>query len=451
MEMLVRSRKATPLRTNSQKARKKRTRVPRFANISLRGWAICEAGHCVTKGSELISNSVVTDVSGHIVECARDICSIPGYASRAIHDIRITKGERMLTSEQPIRVGLIGYGFAGKTFHSPLIQSVPGLHLTHVSSSRRERVLEDLPMVSVCSDGFEIAVHRDVDLVVVASPNSSHFDLAAAALNAGKDVVVDKPFTVTLSEARSLAALAEKRGKLLAVFHNRRWESESLAAKVIVESGQLGDISHFETHIDRFRPTVRRRWREDAGPGAGLWFDLGPHLIDQALGLFGLPDSVNASLAVQRPGGQTDDWAHVQLNYERVRVILHASLLASGGVPRSVLHGMRASWVKYGADLQEKQLIAGMVPGSTGFGVDPDPGILIDGATGLRTEVPAPIGDQSLFYLEVRNALLGKGPNPVPPSEAIAVMAVLEKSFESAARGQTLTLSLPKGDSTPSL
>lgn len=356
----------------------------------------------------------------------------------------------MLRSEQSIRVGLIGYGFAGKTFHAPLIQSVPGLILTHVSSSQREKIIADLPTVSVCPEGLEVATHRDIDLVVVASPNSSHFPLAAAALNAGKDVVVDKPFTVTLSEAQSLAELAEKRGRFLAVFHNRRWESESLAAKAIVESGQLGDISHFETHIDRFRPNVRRRWREDAGPGAGLWFDLGPHLIDQALQLFGLPHSINASMAVQRSGGQTDDWAHVQLNYERTRVILHASLLVSGGVPRSALHGTRASWVKYGADVQERQLIAGMAPGSIGFGVDPDPGILFDGATGLRTEVPAPIGDQSIFYSEVRDALLGKGPHPVPPSQALAVMAVLEKSFESAAKGQTLPISLEEDDSTPS-
>ena len=137
----------------------------------------------------------------------------------------------MLRSEQSIRVGLIGYGFAGKTFHAPLIQSVPGLILTHVSSSQREKIIADLPTVSVCPEGLEVATHRDIDLVVVASPNSSHFPLAAAALNAGKDVVVDKPFTVTLSEAQSLAELAEKRGRFLAVFHNRRWESESLGCK----------------------------------------------------------------------------------------------------------------------------------------------------------------------------------------------------------------------------
>lgn len=358
----------------------------------------------------------------------------------------------MLRSGQPIRVGLIGYGFAGKTYHAPLIRTVPGLMLTHVSSSRRDQVLADLSTVSVCPEALEVATHRDVDLVVVASPNDSHFPLAAAALNAGKDVVIDKPFTVMLSEARKLVELAETRGRLLAVFHNRRWESESLAAKAIVESGRLGDISHFEAHIDRFRPVVRRRWREDAGPGAGLWFDLGPHLIDQALLLFGFPNSVTANLAVQRDGGQTDDWAHVQLNYERTRVTLHASLLVSGGIPRSALHGTRASWVKHGADMQERQLMAGMTPGSVGFGVDPDPGILIEGATGIRTEVPAPIGNQSLFYSGIRVALLGEGANPVPPSQALAVMAVLERSFESAAKGQTLLLSMTEEEQilTPS-
>ncbi len=177
---------------------------------------------------------------------------------------------------------------------------------------------------------------------------------------------------------------------MLSVFHNRRWESESLATKAILESGALGEVVHFETHIDRFRPVVRQRWRENTGPGAGLWFDLGPHLIDEALHLFGLPHTINASFALQRRGGETEDWAHVQLNYERLRVILHASLLVSGGVARSVIHGTRASWAKHGADVQEKQLVAGIRPNAVGFGVDPNPGILYDGATGEQTEIPAP-------------------------------------------------------------
>src|SRR3984957_11626440 len=256
---------------------------------------------------------------------------------------------------ESIRVGLIGYGYAGKTFHAPLILSVPGLALTVVGSSKGDAVLATLPAVKVCS-AADTAVHPDVDLVVIASPNDSHFPLAAAALRAGKDVVIDKPFTVTLAEARSLVQIAAQHKRLLSVFHNRRWDSEILATKAILQAGVLGEVSHYECHMDRFRPAVRRRWREDPGTGAGLWFDLGPHLIGQSLYLFGLPNSVNASFGILREGGQTDDWAHIQLNYDHLRVILHASLLVSGGGARSILHGTHASWAKYGADVQESQL-----------------------------------------------------------------------------------------------
>jgi predicted dehydrogenase len=348
----------------------------------------------------------------------------------------------MFEDGRTIRVGLIGYGYAGKTFHAPLIRSVAGLELTIVGSSKRDTVLAGLPGVAVYSNMEEVATHPDVDLLVIASPNESHCPLAAAALHAGKHVVVDKPFTVNLADARSLVQLAQEQGKLLSVFHNRRWDSEVLATKAIVESGVLGEISHFETHIDRFRPQVRQRWREQIGPGAGLWFDLGPHLIDQAVQLFGLPQSINASFAVLRKGGETDDWAHVQLNYKSLRVILHASLLVSGGVPRSVLHGTLGSWAKFGADVQEKQLVAGVLPGSVGFGYDPDPGIFYEGATGKQTKIPAPAANQADYYFGIREALWGRQPNPVPPEQASAVMSMLETSFQSGVKGQVLPLQL---------
>jgi predicted dehydrogenase len=340
-----------------------------------------------------------------------------------------------------VRVGLIGYGYAGKTFHAPLIRSVPGLRLTVVGSSKREAVESAFPGVAVCS-AMEAATHPEVDLVVIATPNESHFPLAAAALEAGKHVVVDKPFTVTLAEARALAEIARRHRRVLSVFHNRRWESEILAAKEILQSGVLGEVSHFECHMDRFRPVVRQRWREDPGPGAGLWFDLGPHLIDLSLYLFGLPDSVSASFATLREGGLTDDWAQVQLNYKRLRVVLHASLLVSGGGPRSVLHGTRGSWAKFGGDVQEQQLMSGMLPGDPAYGVDASPGIVYDSATGAQTEVPAPRGDESGFYAAMRDAIRGEGEAPVSMRDAVAVMAILETSFTSGARGQVLSVSL---------
>jgi predicted dehydrogenase len=336
---------------------------------------------------------------------------------------------------------------AGKTFHAPLIQSVPGLQLTVIGSTKLEVAGAAFPNATICT-AEEVATHPEVDLVVIATPNESHYPLAAAALRAGKDVVVDKPFTVTLAEASSLVEVATEHGRLLSVFHNRRWDSEILATKVILDSGLLGEVSNYECHMDRFRPNVRKRWREDPGPGAGLWFDLGPHLIDQALHLFGLPNSVNANFGVMRDGGSTDDWAHVQLNYDRLRVVLHATLLASGGSPRTVVHGTRASWAKYGADVHEAQLMSGILPNAAGFGDDPDPGILFTGGTGRRTEIPAPRGDQRLYYVGVRDAILNQKVPPVSLRDALATMAILEASFASGTEGRTLPIPLSEEEKT---
>lgn len=342
-------------------------------------------------------------------------------------------------NESPLRVGLVGYGYVGKTFHAPLIQSIPGFDLTTVASSRPDGVLADFPRAVVISDPTAVVTHPEVDLVVIASPNQSHYPLASAALRAGKHVVCDKPFTLTLAEAESLASIAEQKGRLLSVFHNRRWDSEVLATREVIASGVLGHISLMEVHMDRFRPNVRKRWRESTGSGAGLWFDLGPHLIDQALNQFGMPETVSAQLAVQREGGETDDWAHVVLSYEKTRVILHATLLAAGGgAPRTIVHGTRGSWAKYGGDLQERQLQQGIRPDAPEFGDDPNPGLLFDGSSAEPKPIPAPGANQRDFYVAVYEALRGRAENPVKPSEAVAVMAVLETTFESAKRGLTL-------------
>ncbi len=349
----------------------------------------------------------------------------------------------MIQEKEPlIRVGLIGYGYVGKTFHAPLVRSVPGLELAIVGSSRPDAVLADFPEAQVLADPIAVVTHPEIDLIVIASPNESHYPLTAAALRAGKHVVCDKPFTLTLVEAEALAHLAQEQGKLLSVFHNRRWDSEVLATRAVIASGILGEISLLETHIDRYRPTVRKRWRESSGPGAGLWFDLGPHLIDQALHQFGMPEIVFAQLAVQREGGETDDWGHILLAYKKTRVILHATLLAAGGgMPRTVVHGTRGSWAKFGGDLQEARLKDGMRPDAPGFGEDPDPGWFYEGPGVKPRPLPAPGANQREYYVAVLEAIRGRGPNPVPPSDAVAVMAVLETCFESARRGMALPVS----------
>jgi predicted dehydrogenase len=348
----------------------------------------------------------------------------------------------MALTKNRIRVALIGFGFVGKTFHAPLIQSVPGLELTVVSSRNPDRVRQDLPGAQVLADPQGAATHRDVDLVVIASPNETHVPLATAALNAGKHVIVDKPFTITLEEARGLGKLAQTRQRLLSVFHNRRWDSEFLGARAIIKEGRLGEVMHFESHFDRFRPEVQSRWRETARPGAGLWYDLGPHLIDQTLQLFGLPEKVDAKLVKQRPGAQTDDWFHVLLDHGRLQAILHGSLVVSGGIPRMMIHGTGGSWVKYGLDFQEEQLRQGMVPGSGGWGEDPHPGLFYGGSGEEVLKVPLPRGDQRQYYFGIRDALLSGAPNPVTPGQAIAVMAILETAIHSSESGQVLSLPL---------
>ena len=346
-----------------------------------------------------------------------------------------------MNKAKTINIALIGYGFVGKTFHAPLIQSIEGLTLAVVSSRDEEKVKRDLPEVLVVATPEEAIQHPDVDLVVIASPNATHAPLAALALNAGKHVVVDKPFTLDMQEARELIALADEKQRLLSVFHNRRWDSDFLGIKQVIEEGRLGKVKLFESHIDRFRPEVRVRWREQNVPGSGLWFDLGPHLIDQTLQLFGLPQSVQGNIATLRDGAEINDWAHVVLNYPEHKVILHASMLVAGGTSRFTVHGDKASVVKARIDQQEAQLLAGVIPGSESWGEDSDDMVLFD-AAGDATRLKTPKGDQRQYYINVRDALTGTIGNPVHPVEALAVMAVLEAAVRSSETGSTQTLEL---------
>ncbi|MBJ6121971.1 oxidoreductase [Sphingomonas mollis] len=354
--------------------------------------------------------------------------------------------DRSGTISLPIRVGLIGYGFSGKTFHAPLIASVPGLTLAAVASSDAAKVRADFPDVVVHADPLALIAAGDIDLVVVATPNDTHAPLARAAISAGRNIVVDKPFTLDLDEARDLLALAAAHGVLLSVFHNRRWDSDFLTIRAAIDGGVVGDVTHFESHYDRFRPTVRDRWRERAGVGSGVWFDLGPHLVDQALSLFGVPDRVQGSLAAQRPGAVTDDWAHAILDYGDRRVVLQATMLAAGGTARFTVHGTGGSMIKRFADRQEEQLLGGMCPGEPDWGEDSDP-LLIHRVGGTERR-PALPGDQRAYYRGIAAALAGKGRNPVEPVEALAVMAVVEAVRTAAAAGSRIAVPLTDDERT---
>lgn len=342
---------------------------------------------------------------------------------------------------EALGVGLIGYGFAGKTFHAPLIAAVPGMTLSAIASSDAAKVHKVSPDVKVFGDPKAMMAEKDIALIVIATPNDSHAPLARAALDAGKHVVIDKPFTIDMKEARDLMRLAERKSLLLSVFHNRRWDSDFLGVRFGVESGLLGRVTHFESHIDRYRPQVRERWREQAVPGSGVWYDLSPHMIDQVLTLFGLPDSIEANFAFERPGAKAVDWTHAVLTYPHLRVVLHASMLVAGGSAKFLVHGDKGSLVKRGIDQQEAQALNGMKPGAPSWGEDPDPLLIWDGQGNCR-EMPTPPGDHRLYYANIRDALAGKTPNQVPAIQALAVMAVLEGGIEAAASGKRILVPL---------
>lgn len=337
------------------------------------------------------------------------------------------------------RVALLGFGYAGRVFHAPLISTTPGLSLAVIGSRQEESVRSTYPGVEVVSDPVAAVRHRDVDLVVIATPNDTHAPLAEWALRAGKHVVVDKPFTITLAEARALAVRAAEAERHLSVFQNRRWDSDFQGIRREIAAGRIGEVVEFRSEFSRFRPEVRDRWRERPGPGSGMWYDLGPHLIDQALVLFGLPETIQADLQVQRRGGSTVDWFHTVLGYGRTRVVLESSMLATDSATRFLVRGTSGSLTKRGGDLQEVQLKAGETPGSAGWGRDPDPLLFVAAEGEAPTEIAVPAGDWRGYYASVRDAVRGERELAVTPSQAITVMAVIEAGMQSSSDGRVIS------------
>jgi predicted dehydrogenase len=337
---------------------------------------------------------------------------------------------------KPLNVALLGYGMAGKVFHAPLIAATPGLELKTVVTSRADQVAADHPGAAVVTDVATALADPEIDLVVVATPDAVHAEHGRAALAAGKAVLIDKPFATTLEDAKALAEQAAHAGLLLSVFHNRRWDSDFLTLQKLIADGALGEVTQFESRYDRFRPVVVDQWKEKVG--AGTWYGLGPHLVDQALQLFGRPTAVYADFAVQKDGGEAVDYCHVLLRYPRLRVILHACQLAPVNDLRFIVHGTGGSFVKHGLDPQEAALAGGAKPGGEGWGVDPRPGALtrVEGSSDYDS-LP---GDYLAFYAALRDALNGEGPNPSNPADALATMTVMDLAMRSAQERRELML-----------
>jgi scyllo-inositol 2-dehydrogenase (NADP+) len=324
-----------------------------------------------------------------------------------------------------IRVGLAGYGLAGSVFHAPLIRACKRMELCAVLTSR------DAPhRVSALDELIERS-----DLVVVASPNTTHFPIAKQALEAGRHVVVDKPFTVTISEADALIELAARHKLVLSVFHNRRWDSDYLTVRDMWP--QLGEVLLFEANWDRFRPAIKQGWREVPQDGAGLFNDLGPHLIDQALQLFGRPDAVEADVLAQREAAGVDDYFDVTLHYGPARVCLRSSSVVAAPRPRFAVHGTQGSLVKLGLDPQEAQLKAGLDPRDPAFGIDAQPGTFThpDGST---ETVPPKRGNYLAFYEGIAAAILDGAPVPVAAEDAREGIALIDLARNAARLGRRL-------------
>jgi scyllo-inositol 2-dehydrogenase (NADP+) len=337
-----------------------------------------------------------------------------------------------------VRCGVVGFGLAGRIFHSAVISATPGLRLAAIVERTGGDAAEAYPGARVFRSIDALLADGEVDLVALATPNATHFPFARQCLEAGKHVVIDKPFTVSSEEAAALIALASERRRLVTVYHNRRWDGDFLTVQGLLASGALGRVAAFESRFDRFRPQRNpHAWREH-GPGAGILYDLGPHLIDQALALFGAPAAIYADIRAERPGGDADDAFDLRLYYSGLAVSLHASCLSPLPATRFVLRGTEASYRKLGLDPQEDRLRAGDLFHTEPWGMEPESawGTLTysapDGAVRTRP-VPTEAGDYRGFYANVREALAGRAPLAVSPVDGWRTMRLIELARASAA------------------
>ncbi|MDT7582052.1 MAG: scyllo-inositol 2-dehydrogenase [Pseudonocardiales bacterium] len=342
----------------------------------------------------------------------------------------------MTSSRSRIGVGLVGYGMSGSSLHLPLITAEPRLELRGVVTSK---TVPDVPVVPTVDALLDDPA---VELVVVAVPNAAHHDVARTALEAGRHVVVDKPFTVTSAEADDLIGLAGERDRRLSVFHQRRWDADHLTIRRVVDDGLVGAVTTYLARYDRFKPGGPARWTDEDRPGGGVLYDLGAHLIDQALCLFGTPNTVWADLGVQRPGGGAVDYVHLVLRHGGLRAVLHAGSLMRAPGPRFEVHGDRGSFVKDGMDGQIAAMLAGGRPGGPGWGAEPPErhGTLTVDIAGLpaTARLASAAGAYETFYREMAAAVRGEGPVPVPAEQARDVIRVIEKAMESSENGRVV-------------
>jgi Predicted dehydrogenases and related proteins len=344
-----------------------------------------------------------------------------------------------------INVALCSYGMSGRTFHAPFILVDPHFNLYAVWERSKNIAVTQYPAIKTFRSLEEMLADDQVELVVVNTPNSTHYDYTKKALEAGKHVIVEKPFTITVAEGEDLIKLATQQNRKLSVYHNRRYDSDYKTVKKIVKEGLLGDIVEAEFHFDRYKENIGPKvHKETPGPGTGTLYDLGAHLVDQALQLFGMPTAIFADIQIVRPVSKVDDYFEVLLYYHKLRVRLRSSYVVREAIPSYVLHGSKGSFIKPKTDVQEAMLEAGAKPGDENWGREPasEKGLLHTEMQGKisREYIESERGNYGEYYNGIYEAIRNDHPVPVTAVEGLAVIRIIEAAYESNATKKVLGL-----------
>ncbi len=346
---------------------------------------------------------------------------------------------------QKVNTVLLSYGLSGKVFHAPFIAVNAGFRLVGAWERSKKQIGVDYPGVRSYGSLDEVLNDHEVDLVVVNTPTNTHADFASRALRAGKHVIVEKAFTTSTDEAMAVSRIATEVGKKLSVFHNRRYDSDFKTVRKVIADGVLGDLVEVQIAYERYNPVLSpKAHRETPGPGAGNLMDLGPHCVDQALTLFGMPEAIFADVRACRPGSQVDDYFDILLHYSKLRVRLKSSYLVREIGPGFILHGTKGTFLKRRSDVQETQLKQGMKPDEADFGIEPPSlyGLLhteVDGTVKRETIHSLP-GNYGGYYDAMLAAIQKNAPVPVSPEEATSVMRILDTAMESHRRKAVVQL-----------
>lgn len=335
---------------------------------------------------------------------------------------------------EKINVGIIGFGTSASVFHAPIIDYLAEFNLKKVYERNSERSKEEYPYVEVVHN-IEDLFSSDIDIILVTTPNKVHYDHAKLALLHNKHVIVEKPFTVSSDEAKELINLATKKNLVLTVNQNRRWDGDFLTVKKVLATKKLGEVVEFEAHFDRFRNFIKDKWKEKDEPGSGIVYDLGSHLIDQALCLFGEPYAIFADIRKQRPDAVVDDYFEIILDYNTIKVTLKADMLSNYKSPKYIIKGLNGTFIKYGTDVQEEQLKEKITPNDPDYGKDRESNWgeinYLENGEEKSEKIMTEKGKYHYFYKNVYDKIMNNLKLEVRPETVLRNIQIIEKAFES--------------------